>query len=769
MPQGELTVPLEASHFWFLKPIKLNGYPQQKGGLTMKGNIRICSGTIFLVRGSHMISKRCLLIVLVFLSSMLFFIAGPAFSSPNITDCQALKGYVETLKDVTFHKPVTNVTAVWTDATATTASFCQVTGWMWPEIKFQVTLPTNWNKRYVMDGGGGWDGSLNIPTAPDPDGYARSSANGGYMAANWPTDAGALAAYWPNGAGSFGLKEPYFSKYYDPTKYPTGAGGWYGDTNPIGSGNPDACQKVVDFGIRHLMETPIIAKKIIHKYYHNMPKYSYYNGSSCGGKEGQISAQKFPEFYNGFYIGCPLGGHLAVTFRGTWDDYWSTKSHLSDLVPGCPYPPFLSLFCPTVYSTYKAQAHHDAVYNKCDGVDGLVDGLIDDPRKCNFDAVTDLPACDPAEEAAENAGDFSSPKAYQCFTLAQRQAIKEIYAGPHNSHGKPWYPGQPIGSEYIGLSLFGGIGSGFVFAINDWMAPGMFADIALDPPKGPTFDITKFNWDKDPIAMQQTVCTQCYDGNDCQWFNVHDTLDGITISPKPAPNMGGFEPVYREGAKIVQVHGWGDSLVTALAASVGLYETLFDTMGVEKTKSFYKLYLVPGAGHCGGGVGAWPSNGFQAMVDWVEKGKEPAALIGTATYPNLRTRPICPYPEVARWNGSSANGGIDNADNFSCVPPVNVKIEPERLNLNSKGVFTATLSVPEDYDIRDWNIQGVSCEGANAVSGTIARNTYIAKFNRQDLKNVSTGDVMFTVEFSFNPTGRMKALTQGTDMVRVIK
>ena len=95
---------------------------------------------------------------------------------------------------------------------------------------------------------------------------------------------------------------------------------------------------------------------------------------------------------------------------------------------------------------YKAALHYKTVYDKCDAIDGLKDGLIDDPLKCKFDAMTDLPACSPAEEAAEGVGGVYSST---CFTLAQRQALKEIYAGPHNSHGKAWYPGQPLSAEYM--------------------------------------------------------------------------------------------------------------------------------------------------------------------------------------------------------------------------------------------------------------------------------------------------------------------------------
>jgi feruloyl esterase len=729
-----------------------------------------------------MIKMKSMLIAFAMLILLMVW-SIPAFSAwtPPIVDysavateanCKALKDYVDDLTDVAFNKPVTNVTATWTAATATTDSYCQVTGWIWPEIKFQVTMPTKWNERYQMNGGGGWDGSLRFTNSPHSQGYATSGANGGYMSANWPSL-----------CGSFGLEEPYFSQYWnidpDPTKwYPKAtSSGYYAYPNApsyVGQGNPDACQKVVDFGYRHLYETPVIAKKIVEHYYTKAPVKSYYSGGSCGGKEGQISAQKFPELYDGFFIGYPLGGHLAVTFRGTWDTFWGAGL-AKQADPACVPGPGVS--CPSVYAKYKAALHYKTVYDKCDAIDSLKDGLIDDPLKCKFDAMTDLPACNAAEEDAEAVGNYSSA----CFTLAQRQALKEIYVGPHNSMGNPWYPGQPLSAEYVTKS--GSVG--FSAALNDGMAPCMFANIALDPPLGPGFDIKKFNWDTDPIAMQQTTCQQCYSDGTCDTFNIHNTLDGITISPQPVFNMGGYEAVYKKGVKIVQNHGWSDALVTALAASRELYETTLQTMGVEKTKSFWKLYLVPGGGHGGGGLSAWPTNLslFDAMVDWVENGNEPGALIGyrnanvDANYTAPRSRLSCPYPEVARWNGSDSssivNGitytGSDNADNFSCVPPIEVRIEPETLNLKSKGEFSAFITVPEGYDIRDWNIANLTCEGAPAIKGMIAGNTYIAKFKRENLQNVKTGDaVTLTVKGTFTHDGK-SAQIQASDMVRVIK
>jgi hypothetical protein len=743
---------------------------------------------------------------------MLFFSVVPAFSAwtPTAIDygakgvatksnCEALAIYLTTLKDETFKKPITNFTAKWTAPVLVEIpntdpkqyvekpSFCQVVGWIWPEMKFEVTMPTFWNERYYMRGGGGWHGNLNLPTTADapfsgnggnaPIGYAESQSNGGFMGSFWPVDKATPGAQ--PGQGTFGLKEPYFTEYYNPTantdpypRVPLFADkektipftDFYGTRSSFaGRGNPNACQKVVDWGHRFLFETPVIAKKIINKYYGISPKKTYYWGTSCGGKEGQIAAQKYPELYDGYFIGYPLGGHLAVTFRGTWDTYWGAD--LAKSVTGGG----------TVYSRYKAALHYKTVYDKCDPVDGLVDGMIDDPTKCKFDAMKDLPACNTAEEANEGIGGVYSST---CFTSDQRKAIAEIYAGPHDSRGKAWYPGQSLSAEYIAnnpnASIQPSLSSGFGAAIADGMAVPMFPNIALDPPEGPYFDITKIDWNRMPREMQRTTCEQCYDNGRCETFNIHDTVDGITISPSPTFNMGGLKTVYKKGAKIVQTHGWSDALVTPLAASKELYENTLQTMGVDRTKSFWKLYLVPGAGHGGGGLSTWLLNwdAFNAMVDWVENDVEPGAIIGSRAenvdlnFPAGRKRPNCPYPEVARWDGT---GSIDVADSFTCVPPIELKVEPDALNLNRHGLFTAFITVPEGYRMSDWRLKDVRLAGAQAKSGFAVGNKYIATFRTQDLQNVQAGrSVELTVTGSFNRTAK-KALVQASDTVRIFE
>jgi hypothetical protein len=160
------------------------------------------------------------------------------------------------------------------------------------------------------------------------------------------------------------------------------------------------------------------------------------------------------------------------------------------------------------------------------------------------------------------------------------------------------------------------------------------------------------------------------------------------------------------------------------------------------------------------------------MVDWVETGVEPGAIIGNrsantaANYPTARTRPNCPYPEVARYSGA---GSIDDAVNFSCVPPIDVRILPETMNLRKKGVFTAFITIPRDYHMRDWNLYDITCEGAPAKHGFAVGNTYTATFRTQDLQNIKPGkSVTLTLKGKFRKDGK-DALVQASDSVKVVK
>ena len=647
-------------------------------------------------------------LVPVFLIAFFLLNARSGFSAPSQSDCEALATYVADLTDEAFGKAITLVSATWHPADGSMPEYCEVKGRIFPETDFAVRLPTAWEGRLVHFGGGAWDGvlggadrtSLNL-------GFAGSASNGGH-----------------NGSplsGAFGLKDPYYRQFIPPY-----------DTD-----NPYACQKIVDFGNRAHRETPLVAKKIIKEYYGSDAHHTYYSGTSTGGREGMVEAQMNYDLFDGIYIGAPGGGHVAVTFRGLWDS-----------VQGASLLPVFS---------NKAIALHDAVYGICDGIDGLEDGLIDDPRKCDFDPLIDLPPCP---------DDIDAPG---CFTLAQRQALKEIYRGPHNSSGQ-LYVGTPLSAEYL-TDPTNPNSSGFRSALSDILMPDMYRYWVFDPPPGPTWDMMTFNWETDPEVVKASTCSQCIDG-DCNTYSLTAELDAVELSPSAAPNMGGLEPFKAKGGKMIHYHGWADALVSAFT-STHFYETVLSQMGVAETKGFYKLYMAPGLGHVAGGIGylhTW-TDAMTALVNWVENNEEPGALIGTRgaisawDWPAM-SRPLCPYPEVARYNGT---GDMWDAGSFMCVPPIEVRIEPETLNLKSKGVFTAFITVPEGYSLADWNIGNLSCEGAAAVKGNFSGTTYIAKFNRQDLRGVTPGDeVTLTVKGTFEVDGQT-ALIQAGDTIRVIK
>jgi len=666
-----------------------------------------------------MYSKKEILIAFSLLC-MLFFTAEPAFSAANQTDCEALATYVAGLTDNALQQPITNVTATWYPAAAPMPEYCDVRGRMFPEIDFRVLLPSAWQGRSLHVGGGAWDGS--IPSNPSNTtwanvltlGYAGSASNGGHNSSPL--------------SGTFGLKDPYFQQMLYPT-------------DPAKT-NPYSCQKIVDFGNRALTETPLVARKIIQQYYGQLPNHYYYSGASTGGREGLVEAQKNYNLFDGLYIAYPTGGHIPVCTRGLWDSVQGAGLN-------------------AVFST-KAIALQSAVYGKCDGVDGLVDGVIDDPRNCNFDHLTDLPACPNDQDAAG------------CFTLAQRQALQEIYRGPHNSNGEI-YVGTPLSAEYL-TDPANPASSGFGAALLDALMFDLFRYIVFDPPKGPTWDMMTFNWETDPQVIKNSTCTQCY-GSNCKTYKLTDELDAVTFSPDVAPNMGGFAPLKNKGGKIIHYGGWADGLVSSLT-SVKLYESVLASMGDTETKSFWKLYMVPGMGHGTPGVGGpqtW-NDGMGALVNWVENNVEPGALIGTRAanaawgWP-VRTRPLCPYPGVARYLGT---GSIDDAANFTCaeiIPAADVRIIPARVSLSRTRRFAVVIRLPDGYKMRDLEDTTVVCEGAPATRGfPLGQTRGIAWFNMEDLINpIASGDgVTFRVSFIAQYNGQTVAF-EGSDTIKVIE
>lgn len=443
---------------------------------------------------------------------------------------------------------------------------CDVRGVIWPEAGFAIKLPTEWNTRFQMVGNGGTAGVISFGAV---DGAVRK----GFAAAS--TDTGHDAA-----------KEPLATFAWETPE------------------NPNARRKFIDFAYLSVHETAVLAKQMIHAYYSAAPKYSYWVGCSTGGRQGMQEAQRYPEDFDGFVIGAPgmfLTGNVMKRI-------WTQQSQLGAAALPAEKLPLLS----------------NLVYAKCDEVDGLKDGVIDDPRKCKFDAAKDLPKCAAGDDGPD------------CFTGPQIEGIAKVYRGAHDSKGKQIFPGEPVGSESVWADNLIGIKT-VLPRSESQMKLAM-----LDPAPGPAWSYTQFDFDKDPAR----------------------TVKAAALANPLNPDLG---PLKKRGGKIVQYSGWADQQVNPLPG-LEYYETVSKRMGPAATRDFYRVFMAPGMFHCSGGPGCGNADWLGAVMDWVENGAAPDRILGRHLENKqvTRTRPLCPYPQVARYKGS---GSIDDAGNFVCVTP----------------------------------------------------------------------------------------------------
>jgi feruloyl esterase len=434
---------------------------------------------------------------------------------------------------------------------------CDVRGVIAPEAGFAIKLPTEWNDRFEMVGNGGTAGTISLSAV---DGAVRK----GFASAS--TDTGHDAE-----------KEPLATFAY------------------VTQENPNGHRKMIDFAYLSVHETAVLAKQVINAYYGAAPKYSYWVGCSTGGRQGLHEAQRYPEDFDGLVVGAP-GVYLTgnVTRR-----LWIGQAQTGDGAITADQLPILT----------------KAIYEKCDALDGLKDGLIDDPRVCQFDPARDLPA--------------------GAFTAAQVGALKKIYGGPKNSKGKQVFYGELVGSEPVWPDNFIPP-SKTVLPRSESQAKMMM----LDPPPGPTWDYTKFNFDTDPERLSKAAAD---------------------LNPRN-PDLA---PLKKRGGKILQYAGWGDQQVNPLPG-IEYYETVSKKLGDAATRDFYRLYMIPGMFHCSGGPGCGSNDWLGAVMDWVEKGKAPDQMVGAHVEggATTRTRPLCAYPLVARYKGM---GSVDEAGSFSCA------------------------------------------------------------------------------------------------------
>lgn len=394
-------------------------------------------------------------------------------------------------------------------------------------------------------------------------------------------------------------------------------------------------EKLIDFGHRAVHELAVHAKGIIEAHYGTQSARNYFFGCSDGGREALMEAQRYPEDFDGLIVSAPANrwSHLFTSF--VWNELAQMKT------PGSAIPPA------------KLPFIQQAVLAACDGHDGVKDGLLEDPRSCNFNP--EVLACRGEDDNAT------------CLTRPQLDALKAIYAGPQNPRtGEQIYPGLPPGTE-------GATWPNWVASVD----PAKTIQATLGNPYYGQAVFENLDWD---------VRTMDFD---------KDFLYG---EQKAAPVLNSSSLDLRSfranGGKIIHYHGWGDAAITA-HASIEYYDAVRAFMSkypdnrskaTGQLEDFYRLFLIPGLGHCQGGIGPnrFGNDGavrpetandperdvFAALERWVEKGVPPEQLLGEGAVPGepdkRMTRPICRYPSVARYRGS---GDIFDAASFVCAAP----------------------------------------------------------------------------------------------------
>jgi hypothetical protein len=422
-----------------------------------------------------------------------------------------------------------------------------------------------WNQRIEDLGGGGFAGSVGSVTSATDTGFVGSSTDTGH-----PASVGGTFALNPDNTLNMGLIE--------------------------------------DFAFNGIHEQATWSKKLAKIYYGKQQKYAYWNGCSTGGRQGHQQAQKYPTEYDGI-----LAGANAIN----WDRFSSGQQYgeiVMNQEVGGPI------------SSAKLAAVTSAAVAACDGLDGIVDGVIQDPRACNYDASALVCKGTPTDPA-------------NCLTTAEASAVNKIWAGPTKGKNKQeWFGLNP------GASLSGGLDGATPFSIStQWLQFWIF--------QNPSFDwhtLTEASFDS---AFKQGE------------LKFHDVIGTDN------PDLSAFRD---NGGKMITYHGLADQLIMP-RGTYNYYNRVTDAMGgLKATQKFYRFFPFPGNAHCGGNSG-FPnaplinSNDlFAALVNWVEHGVAPDSIeASNNATPALATltRPICMYPDKLVYDGV---GSTNVASSFAC-------------------------------------------------------------------------------------------------------
>jgi feruloyl esterase len=477
-------------------------------------------------------------------------------------------------------------------------------------IGFEMRLPLDWSGRFFYQGNGGIDGSV-VP--------ATGNTNGG-----GPLTSALLQGFVviSSDAGHSGAQNP--------------------SQNPFFGIDPQAR---LDYGYQAVGKLTPMAKRVIRAAYGKRPDRSYIGGCSNGGRHTMVAAARYADQYDGYMVGSP-GFNLP---KAAVANIYGAQQY----APVATNPADLS----TAWTPAERQLVSSKVLERCDVLDGLKDGLVQNVRACQrtFSLADDVPTC-------------GGPRNGTCLSAEQKKAIGNIFAGPKDGEGDPIYASFPYDA---GLGAAG-------IAFWEFTAPlfldsGAVGFIFKTPPasvagfNGPAFTL---NANIDELAEQIFATNALY------------TQSGMSFMTPPRPDRIG-DNLRRHRARMIVSHGVSDPIFS-INDTTAWYRSLKDSAKHQgrhrhddDASDVVRLFHVPGMGHCSGGPATDQFDALSALIKWVEEGKAPRQLVASARGPGNaggvnpevpagwaadRTRPLCPYPQIARYHG----GDPERAESFVC-------------------------------------------------------------------------------------------------------
>lgn len=425
-------------------------------------------------------------------------------------------------------------------------------------IHFAIALPDQWSGRFLLQGGGGLNGSVLPPTGP-------------VAAESRP----ALARGFAVISSDSGHKGAVFDSSFMSDQ-----------------------RAALDFAEASVRTVALLGKTITQRYYGKQIAHSYMTGCSTGGREAMLATQRYPELFDGVIIGAPAmrtgDSNLAIEY---------TQVLLNQIAPkGADGQPSLAaLLTPAVRKTLL-----DGILGQCDGLDGLKDGMIENVAQCRFDPKKLV--CKPGESEG-------------CISAALAGALDTAFAGPRDKAGYPIYTAVPYDTGIVEMQ-------------------GGYLPTGAPGPLGPASTATSIDLDARIHAIRQDAAQRLTDTN--YWTNLNTYLD--------------------RGGKLIFFHGVSDFWFSPLATW-----DYYQRAAKENGKAFTdasRFYMVPGMLHCQGGNSFDQFDMLSPLIDWVEEGRAPEAITAARKAPAKETRPLCPFPSHAAYEG----GDSKVASSFSCKP-----------------------------------------------------------------------------------------------------